>query len=101
MEWPTSTDSSPQVVTPFSTTHRFFNPLGMTRTNFRDNHAEIVKGMAYGYSRDGSGPWELSIPNFDTTGATSLLTTAEDLAKWDENFYQDWARKGLTEKMLK
>lgn len=25
--------------------------------------------------------------NFDTVGATSLLTTVEDLAQWDENFY--------------
>jgi YD repeat-containing protein len=29
----------------------------------------------------------LSITNFDTVGATSLLTTVEDLALWDENFY--------------
>ena len=82
------------------TTERIFKPLGMTSTHFRDRHAEIVKGMAYGYEKDGKGPWEFSIPNFDTTGATSLLTTAEDLAKWDENFFGEWARNGLTEKML-
>ena len=65
---------------------RIFVPLGMTHTHFRDNHAEIVKDMAYGYRRTGDG-FELSIPNLDTVGATSLLTTAEDLARWDENFY--------------
>jgi hypothetical protein len=27
------------------------------------------------------------VTNFDTVGATSLLTTVEDLAHWDENFY--------------
>ena len=68
------------------TRDRIFVPLGMTHTHFRDNHAEIVKDIAYGYRRSGDG-FELSIPNFDTVGATSLLTTAEDLARWDENFY--------------
>ena len=68
------------------TRDRIFVPLGMTHTHFRDNHAEIVKDIAYGYRRTGDG-FELSIPNFDTVGATSLLTTAEDLARWDENFY--------------
>jgi CubicO group peptidase (beta-lactamase class C family) len=68
------------------TQERIFLPLGMSHTHFRDNHAEIVKGIAYGYKRAGDG-FELSIPNFDTVGATSLLTTVEDLALWDENFY--------------
>ena len=58
----------------------------MTHTQFRDNHAEIVQDIAYGYKRTGDS-FELSIPNFDTVGATSLLTTVEDLARWDENFY--------------
>jgi len=30
----------------------------------------------------------LSVTNFDTVGATSLLTTVEDLALWDQNFYE-------------
>ncbi len=68
------------------TTERIFVPLGMTSTHFRDDHAEVIKHQAYGYSRD-KGHWELSITNFDTVGATSLFTTVEDLALWDENFY--------------
>jgi len=65
---------------------RLFGPLGMSKTHFRDDHAEIVKDVAYGYAyRDGS--FGLSVPNFDTVGATSLLTTVRDLALWDENFY--------------
>lgn len=67
---------------------RIFAPLGMSRSHFRDDHAEIVKDMAYGYApRGGDVGFGLSIPNFDTVGATSLLTTVEDLARWDENFY--------------
>ena len=68
------------------TTERIFVPLGMKDTHFRDDHAEIIKHQAYGYSHD-KGRWELSVTNFDTVGATSLFTTVEDLALWDENFY--------------
>jgi len=70
------------------TTARIFQPLGMNSTHFRDDHAEIVKHIAYGYI-DGRGEgYRLSVTNFDTVGATSLLTTVEDLAKWDENFFE-------------
>ena len=66
------------------TTERIFAPLGMTNTHFRDNFTEIIKGQAYGYA---AGPsFRLSVTNFDTAGATSLMTTAEDLAKWHANF---------------
>jgi CubicO group peptidase (beta-lactamase class C family) len=67
------------------TTERIFEPLGMQQTHFRDNFAEIVKQQAYGYARDGAG-FRLSVTNFDTAGATSLLTTVEDLARWHANF---------------
>jgi hypothetical protein len=58
----------------------------MEHTHFRDDHAEIVKDLAYGYSQTGDR-FALSLPNFDTVGATGLLTTVGDLALWDENFY--------------
>jgi CubicO group peptidase (beta-lactamase class C family) len=70
------------------TTDRIFRPLDMKSTHFRDDHAEIVKHIAYGYvPGEGGKGYRLSVPNFDTVGPTSLLTTVEDLAKWDENFY--------------
>jgi CubicO group peptidase (beta-lactamase class C family) len=68
------------------TSGRIFLPLGMSHSHFRDDHAEIVKDMAYGYAPH-HGDFGLSVTNFDTVGATSLLTTVEDLARWDENFY--------------
>lgn len=68
------------------TAERLFRPLGMSRTFFRDDHAEIIKGQAYGYEPNGS-TFRLSVTNFDTAGATSLHTTVEDLALWDRNFY--------------
>ena len=69
------------------TTKNIFEPLGMMKTHFRDDHAEIVKNNAYGYEPEKGGSFRLSNTNFDTVGATSLHTTVEDLALWDENFY--------------
>ena len=76
------------------TTKNIFEPLGMTHTHFRDDHEEIIKHDALGYEQedqDGKGgkdkPFRMSLTNFDTTGATSLHTTVEDLQLWDENFY--------------
>lgn len=67
------------------TTKRIFEPLGMTSTHFHDDHNMVVPNRAYGYAREGDG-YRLSIPDFDVVGATSLFTTAEDMAKWDRNF---------------
>lgn len=70
------------------TTQHIFIPLDMENTHFRDDHAEIVKHIAYGYvDGEGGNSYRLSVTNFDTVGATSLMTTVEDLARWDENFY--------------
>jgi len=70
------------------TTKNIFEPLGMTHTHFRDDHAEIIKHDALGYEQEGKDkPFEMSLTNFDTVGATSLHTTVEDLQLWDENFY--------------
>lgn len=68
------------------TTNRIFKPLGMNDTHFRDDHTEIVKHIAYGYTGTAAGGFRLYPTNFDTVGATGLLTTVEDLAKWDDNF---------------
>ena len=82
------------------TTSRIFQPLGMKNTHFRDDHAEIVKDMAYGYV-PAKDTFRISITNFDTVGATSLLTTVEDLALWDENFYNPRAGgPGMIKQML-
>ena len=67
------------------TTERIFKPLGMTNTRFRDNFADVVKNQAYGYT-PAAGTFRLSVTNFDTAGATSLLTTVEDMLKWHMNF---------------
>ena len=65
----------------------FFKPLGMSSTVFHSDHTEIVVNRTSAYDRQENGRWAISIPVFDNYGATSLFTTVEDLAKWDENFY--------------
>ena len=64
---------------------RVFGPLGMTQSHFHDDYTMLVKGRAAAYARGGDGPWHVSIPNFDTYGATSLYTTVGDLLKWTAN----------------
>ena len=65
---------------------RIFKPLGMAHTHFHDDYTMIVKGRTSAYERRRNGEWRVSIPNFDTYGATSLFTTVGDLLKWQENF---------------
>ena len=64
---------------------RIFAPLGMTSTHFHDDHAMIVLGRTSAYEPRPGGGWKISIPVFDTYGATSLFTTAGDLLKWMAN----------------
>ena len=68
------------------TTERIFAPLGMKNSHFPDDFDQVVKNMAFGYLPSGD-TYSMGLTNFDTVGATSLLTTVEDLALWDENFY--------------
>jgi hypothetical protein len=68
------------------TDESIFRPLGMTRTHFHGDHQEIVKNRAYSYARDGKGGFRKSVLSYANVGATSLFTTAEDLAKWLLNF---------------
>jgi CubicO group peptidase (beta-lactamase class C family) len=65
---------------------RMFQPLGMTSTHFHDDHTMVVPGRTSAYIPRDSGGWMVSIPVFDTYGATSLFTTAGDLLKWEQNF---------------
>src|SRR5262245_53754702 len=50
-----------------------FTPLGMARTFFRDDHAVIVKNQAYAYVGAPNNGFKLSVPNYVTVGASSLL----------------------------
>jgi hypothetical protein len=66
---------------------RVFGPLGMWDTHFHDDHREIVRSRAYSYAPREGGGFQHSVLSYATVGATSLFTTVEDLARWDQNFY--------------
>src|SRR5262249_17983261 len=76
---------SGQSLRDFTAAH-VFEPLGMTRTHFHDDHREVVKSRASAYALR-SGRLEIAVPTFAAVGTTGLFTTVEDLARWDQNFY--------------
>jgi hypothetical protein len=57
----------------------------MSRTHFHDDHRRIVHDRAYSYEKSGTGFRALPL-NYANAGATSLFTTASDLARWLDNF---------------
>jgi len=63
-----------------------FEPAGMTHTQWRDDPNRIVINRAIAYSRSDSS-YATDMPNEYVYGNGGLLTTTEDLLKWD-NFYQ-------------
>ena len=69
---------------PFATfsNERLFKPLGLARTQWRDDFRRVVKGRAQAYSRSGNGPWELEMPFENVHGNGGLLTTVGDLLTW-------------------
>jgi CubicO group peptidase (beta-lactamase class C family) len=72
------------------TDERMFKPLGMTHTHFHEQYGSLVKGRAYSYiplPDAGQDKYRSIALSYSNVGATSLFTTVEDLARWDENFY--------------
>ena len=62
-----------------------FEPLGMTKTMWRDDHQRIVKDRAIAYSTASSG-YQIEMPFENVHGNGGLLTTVGDLLKWNANF---------------
>ena len=67
------------------TRRRIFEPLGMSRTSWRDDHTRIVPGRALAYDRQDDG-YHLEMPFENAHGNGGLLTTVGDLLKWTSNF---------------
>lgn len=73
---------------------RIFKPLGMTKTLFQDDHTQIIKDRATGYSRGDKG-FAISMSNWDETGDGNVYTTVRDLYLWDQAFYTNSLGKDL------
>ncbi|NMO22143.1 beta-lactamase family protein [Pyxidicoccus fallax] len=68
---------------------RLFQPLGMTRSHFRDDHTAIMPGRATAYapSRKEKGGYQLDMSNWNQLGDGQVQTSITELVKWEENFY--------------
>ncbi len=66
---------------------RIFGPLGMRHSQFNDSHTRIIPGRATGYSVDAAGGFGIDMSDWEQTGDGAVLTTIEDLFRWDRNFY--------------
>ncbi len=73
---------------------RIFKPLGMTKTLFQDDHTQIIKDRATGYT-EGEGGFKICMSNWDETGDGSVYTTVRDLYLWDQAFYTNVLGKDL------
>ena len=68
--------------------NEIFTPLKMQNTLFHNNHNRIVKNKAYGYTPFSGSEFEINMSTLDLIGDGGILTTVEDLKKWDDEFYQ-------------
>ncbi|MEO5648127.1 MAG: serine hydrolase domain-containing protein [Chitinophagaceae bacterium] len=77
-----------------------FEPAGMIHTQWRDDPNHIVPHRAIAYSKSTNG-YVTNMPNEYVYGPGGLLTTAEDLLKWN-NFYQGgrFGRPSLLSKQI-
>jgi CubicO group peptidase (beta-lactamase class C family) len=66
---------------------RIFEPLEMTESGFIDNYRAIIKNMADAYMPLDNGEYEYTSINYASVGEGGIYSTVEDLAKWDQNFY--------------
>jgi len=65
---------------------RLFKPLGMTRTQWRDDFTKIVPDRATAYRQVADGSFRTNMPFTNVHGNGGLLTTVGDLLTWNENF---------------
>ena len=64
---------------------QLFKPLGMTRTQWRDDFTKIVPGRATAYRMLGDGTFRTNMSITNVIGNGGLLTTVGDLLLWNEN----------------
>ena len=66
---------------------RMFRPLGMSRTEFRDDPDGPRPARATNYTRRADGQWTANhVWDRVPPGSGGLHTSIEDLGKWDRNF---------------
>jgi CubicO group peptidase (beta-lactamase class C family) len=66
-----------------------FDPLKMTSTFVCDDHNDIVPNRAVSYFPLTDSTFERRVQVFDAYGDGGIITTLEDLVKWDQAFYSE------------
>lgn len=64
---------------------RLFKPLGMTSTQWRVDHRQVVKGRATAYRQGRDKAFQTFMPITNVVGNGGLLTTVDDLLRWNAN----------------
>lgn len=68
---------------PEFTQERFFKPLGMKSSSWRDDYQRLVPNRAQAYARNSKGEWRLEMPFMNVYGNGGMLTTVGDWLKWN------------------
>lgn len=71
---------------PEFTRTRIFEPLGMTRSSWRDDYRRVVKDRATAYVPSKGGGYRTAMDIENIYGNCCMLTTVGDLLRWDGNF---------------
>jgi CubicO group peptidase (beta-lactamase class C family) len=78
-----------------------FQPLHMTHTRFFDARTEVVPGRVAAYEPGPKGDFLIDwSTNFDKVGDGGLMSSVDDLLRWDQNFYEDKLADGSVMKEL-
>jgi CubicO group peptidase (beta-lactamase class C family) len=64
---------------------RLFRPLGMQRTQWREDFTAVVEDRATAYRRLPDGEFRTNMPFTNVIGNGGLLTTVGDLLLWNDN----------------
>ncbi len=65
-----------------------FFPLEMKNTFFLDNHKEVIANRTFGYNKT-KAEFEILMSQNDIVGDGGIITTLDDLYKWDQHFYSN------------
>ncbi len=78
-----------------------FRPLGMMHTRFYDDASVVLPGRVAAYDPGQNGQFVVDwSTSYSVVGGGGLMTTIDDLLKWDNNFYSNQLGKGTLVKEL-
>ncbi|HEV2904494.1 MAG TPA: serine hydrolase domain-containing protein [Pyrinomonadaceae bacterium] len=67
---------------------RIFIPLGMAHSDVREDVGQVVPHLATGYWGHDPAKLRTARPANSFAGPNGVITSVEDLARWDANFYE-------------